>query len=96
MKVRLNTCFIIIPGWTALLWASLTGRLAVVEWLVTECQQPADYTTDKGETPLMKAASNGHAKVCKFLIDQGAKVKFIIVFFRIIRSTLMMLNTRHH
>ena len=34
----------------------------------------ATYVTEKGETPLMKAAANGHWEVCKFLIDERAKV----------------------
>ena len=30
----------------------------------------ADYTTEKGETPLMKAAANGHVDVCDLLIEE--------------------------
>jgi ankyrin repeat protein len=63
-------------GWNALMWASLTGQLDVVQWLITECHQLAEYSTEKGETPLMKAATNGHWDTCKFLIEQGAKVNY--------------------
>jgi hypothetical protein len=72
------------------MWASLSGQLEVVEWLVTECAQAAEYATEKGETPLMKAAAAGHWNVCKYLIDQVhfARLSFsylehIICFLRI-------------
>lgn len=56
------------------MWAALHGNLDICEMLVQECGQPADYTTDKGETALQKAAANGHWEVCEFLIENGAKV----------------------
>jgi ankyrin repeat protein len=56
------------------MWASLNGQLDVVQWLISDCHLPAEYSTERGETPLMKAATNGHWDTCKYLIDQGAKV----------------------
>lgn len=36
------------------MWASMAGQLPVVEWLVTDHAQEADYQTEKGENSLMK------------------------------------------
>jgi len=60
--------------WNALMWASLAGQSDIVEMLIKDYGLQADYVTEKAETPLMKAASNGHWDVCSFLIDEGAKI----------------------
>lgn len=60
--------------WNALMWAALSGQQEIVTMLVKEYDQLSDYTTEKGETPLMKAAANGYWSVCEFFIQEGAKV----------------------
>ena len=42
--------------------------------LVKDYGEGAEYTNSKGETVLMKSAANGHWDVCKFLLQEGAKV----------------------
>ncbi|KAF4661710.1 hypothetical protein FOL47_006566 [Perkinsus chesapeaki] len=62
-------------GWNALMWASLEGHLPVVEWLVEEQLQDVNFASEKtSESPLIKAAVNGHVGVCRYLIKRGAKV----------------------
>lgn len=61
-------------GWNALMWAALAGNQDIVELLVQNYDMQTDYTTEKGETALQKAAGKGNWEVCEFLIDQGAKV----------------------
>ncbi|XP_046553301.1 ankyrin-3-like [Haliotis rubra] len=53
--------------------ACLHGHLPVVELLVTEYHSPVDLHDHYDNTPLTIAAKYGHAKIVKFLIDQGAK-----------------------
>lgn len=60
--------------WNALLWASLAGQLEIVEMLIKDYGLQADYVTEKADTPLMKAASNGYWEVCEYLITEGAKI----------------------
>jgi len=61
-------------GWNVLMWAALAGEIDIVETLIRDYDQQADYTTDKGENALMKAAAVGHWEVCAHLLEKGAKI----------------------
>jgi len=60
--------------WNALMWAGLSGQLEICELLIKDYGLLADYVTEKSDTPLMKAAANGHWDVCEYFIQEGAKV----------------------
>lgn len=61
-------------GWNCLMWAALSGQTEVCELLVKEWSLPAEFSTHRSETPLMKAAAGGHWDVCQFLLSEGAKI----------------------
>lgn len=59
------------PGWTPLHYASTSGHLAVMQWLL---QQHAyiDAESPNGSTPLMMAAMYGTQDAVELLLDAGA------------------------
>ncbi len=59
-------------GWTALMEASLWGRLAVVNVLVNR-NADVNVKDNWGVTALTLASSNGHTAVIKLLKDHGAR-----------------------
>jgi len=61
-------------GWTCLMWAALSGQVEILELLIREHGLPASFVSEKSESPLMKAAANGHWNVCAFLLNEGAKI----------------------
>src|SRR6185369_812407 len=60
-------------GMTALISASLYGRLSVVQLLFAAGAGP-DVTDNDGTTPLMVASQEGHRDVAELLLDRGASV----------------------
>jgi formylglycine-generating enzyme required for sulfatase activity len=61
-------------GWTALMWASRGGHLAIVEALLASGADINRTIIDKGANALHLAAQNGHLPVVRALIARGAAV----------------------
>ena len=62
-------------GLTMLHWASLSNQWETVEMLLKEFKAEVDCLTLDEVTPLMLAASHGHKKVIRILLDHGADIK---------------------
>jgi ankyrin repeat protein len=58
-------------GWTALHHAIHKNQLAAVEELLDRGADP-DLASPSGETPLMRAAAEGHPRIAQALLDAGA------------------------
>ena len=58
-------------GWDALMWASASGHIPVIEFLLS---RGADMTANDndGETALGRAAFSDKLPACKFLISRGS------------------------
>lgn len=56
-------------------WASLSNQWETVEMLLKEFKAEVDCLTLDEVTPLMLAASHGHKKVIRILLDHGADIK---------------------
>jgi hypothetical protein len=61
-------------GWgaTPLLCAAQAGKLAVLQWLLTDGGSSAHETTQGGASALMCAAMHGHLDVIQWLCTEGA------------------------
>ncbi|CAI5720487.1 unnamed protein product [Hyaloperonospora brassicae] len=60
---------------TPLHWACASGRLNVAEFLLTRARASLDVQDDAGWTPLMSAASAGHAEIVGLLLSSGASAE---------------------
>ncbi len=62
-------------GWTLLMYASSSGHLEVVKYLVSENMKSVNYSNSfYSHTALMAASENGHLEVVKFLLNYRAKL----------------------
>ena len=58
-------------GWTALMFASLNGRLDIVQILL-QAKAITDLQTEAGDTALLLAATKGHSDIVQQLLECGA------------------------
>jgi ankyrin repeat protein len=61
-------------GWTALLWASSSGHLEIVKYLVEHGAVADIVASEQQITPLFMASNNGHVRVVEYLLQLGAAV----------------------
>ena len=60
-------------GWTSLIWASLHGHLATVQYLVEECGASMEPKDKYGYTALARAKWSGKSDdVVEYLLSKGA------------------------
>ena len=71
--VELDTCDGVY-NWTALIYASLNGHLAVVKELVAAGANLEHADNKGGQTALIKSAGLGHASLAAELIEAGADI----------------------
>ncbi|KYQ89680.1 ankyrin repeat-containing protein [Tieghemostelium lacteum] len=57
---------------TGLHWAAAGGHLAIVQYLVNQCNQSVNTIDDGGWSPLLSATSSGHINMVKVLLEFGA------------------------
>lgn len=64
------------PGnWTALMYASYSGRLECVEWLLVAGANPSGLPGASSNPPLCLASESNDASVVRALIKAGAKIE---------------------
>lgn len=69
-----------IAGQTALMYAAETGRMEVLEYLVSKGADVNAVSAGEHITPLMYAAAAGRLDVIEFLVDRGAKIDAVMAW----------------
>ena len=59
-------------GNSALFHAVANGHISIADALLRITRQPDDVESEKGFTPLLIAATNGHSAMVRLLLDHGA------------------------
>ena len=70
-SLRGDPCRADCRGWTSLHWASISGKLHIVEYLVSIMRVSVDARDAKGETALHWAAKNGYWDIVQVLTQKG-------------------------
>ena len=58
-------------NWTALIAASSTGKMAIVQYLISK-KAKLNLRTNLGDTAIYRASANGHTDIVRLLLESGA------------------------